>query len=230
MKSSKTVRVLEIGCGEGRVLMQLRRLFPSIELYGINKEPWQAMKGQKSLLTTATHYKIFKKSELKKLKPVLPKIYFYDAEKLRFRDNFFDLIISQASIHYIRRKDRLLEDVWRVLKKGGVALLHFDSYKKKYPRFMQQDAPRFVVYKNKRIVPLSAIVKNLRRKGFDIRLKRKYNAQLKFMGVNMFIRKNSGRKLRLNLKFEEGCSFDLKRFRRRKNDDIFFGYRSVFRA
>jgi len=42
--SKDKVRVLEIGCGEGRVLMELKKLFPNIELHGINKSPWSAMK------------------------------------------------------------------------------------------------------------------------------------------------------------------------------------------
>lgn len=104
------VRVLEIGCGEGRVLMGLRKLFPTIELHGINRKPWAAMKGSSSLKRTATYYDIFTSSELKEVS--LPKIYFYDAQELKFPDNYFDLIISQVSIQYVARKDLLLEEVW----------------------------------------------------------------------------------------------------------------------
>src|SRR3990167_1277863 len=67
LSQQKIVRVLEIGCGEGRVLMELRKLFPTIELHGINKKPWDVMQCSESLKETALHYKIFKNEELKNI-------------------------------------------------------------------------------------------------------------------------------------------------------------------
>jgi len=52
---SPSVRVLEIGCGEGRVLMELRKRLPTVELHGINKIPWTAMRGRESLLKTGIY-------------------------------------------------------------------------------------------------------------------------------------------------------------------------------
>lgn len=43
LRSRKSVSVLEIGCGEGRTLMELRRIFGDIELHGINKERYSAV-------------------------------------------------------------------------------------------------------------------------------------------------------------------------------------------
>src|SRR3990167_1710614 len=113
LKINSNVKALEIGCGEGRVLMELAKLFPDIELHGINKKPWAVMRGTSSLKITGTHYKIFTTSEVKKIK--LPTIHFANAKKLDFKDNYFDLIYSQVAIQYVDRKDQLIEEVWRVL-------------------------------------------------------------------------------------------------------------------
>lgn len=232
VKNAKApVRVLELGCGEGRVLMQLRKLFPASELYGINKSPWPAMKGSQSLKRTGTYYKIFTKKEINKIK--LPKIYFYDAsKKLRFKDNYFDVIYSQVAIHYFERKDMLLEEVWRVLKPGGYAFLHIDTYGKHYPDFMQHPSPRFLIYKNDKLYPLKNFVSDLKKKGYDVSYKNrlaKPEPNLFLHGVNLFLHKNK-KNLKLNLKFDEQSSFNLMKLAKTEKDKhIFWGHRSVYR-
>ena len=83
------------------------------------------MQGSQSLKKTALYYKIFSPTEIENIS--LPKIQFYDAKELRFQDNYFDAIISQFAIPYIDRKDILIEESWRTLKKGGSAFLHIDT-------------------------------------------------------------------------------------------------------
>ncbi len=157
--SQESVRLLEIGCGEGRVLMELRKLFPSIEIHGINKKPWPAMKGQKSLMATERKYKIFLKEEAQNAE--LPITHFYDATQLRFPDHYFDVVISQVSIYQVIRKDILLQEVWRVLKKGARAFLHIDSMCKGYPDFLNQETPRFVIYKNDTPYPFKRYINRI---------------------------------------------------------------------
>jgi hypothetical protein len=53
LASRPDVRLLEIGCGEGRVLMELRRSFPNLDRSGINRNPWPAMRCSQSLVETA---------------------------------------------------------------------------------------------------------------------------------------------------------------------------------
>jgi len=222
-----TVRVLEIGCGEGRVLMELCRLFPSIELHGINKAPWPAMKGRQSLRRTATYYNIFKKSELSKI--ILPKIQFYDASELKFKDAYFDLIISQVAIPYVERKDRLLEECWRVLKRDGKALLHIDSLRPDNPDFLQTKIPRFVIYRKRKRVDLKSIISEKKRAGYSIRLKsvRREDGVEKY---NIILKKNNSKPLRLGLEFDEVSSFNIYPLdKEHRYSDIFWGYRSVFR-
>jgi len=50
-----------------------------------------------------------------------------DALNLSFEDNAFDLVISVDVIEHVGRPERMVEEVRRVLKPGGVALITFPS-------------------------------------------------------------------------------------------------------
>jgi len=237
----KNVRVLEIGCGEGRVLMQLRKLYPKIELHGINKKPWKAMKGTKSLKKTATFYKIFSKKELLSQGVKLPKIYFYDATKLRFKKNYFDVIISQVAIQYFERKDQVIEEAWRVLKTGGVAYLGIDSRRNEAPDFLRNETPRFIIYENdnnktirskqNKIISLKKYAGALRKKGFDILYSSYDEAEENIIKTRacLTMHKNRTGKLDLGIKYHAPSSFELSRMIDKDHKGFWFwGFRSVF--
>ena len=228
--SQESVRLLEIGCGEGRVLMELRKLFPSIEIHGINKKPWPAMKGQKSLIAAGANYKIFSREEARNVE--LPIPHFYDATQLRFPDHYFDVVISQVSIYQIKRKDLLLQEVWRVLKKGARAFLHMDSMSDGYPDFLNQETPRFLIYKNNKLYPFERFVKKLRERKYDITCRIAFGQQgddANLKRTNIVMHKNTDAGLNLGLSFEELSSFDLSVLGKIFNGDKIVGYRSVYR-
>lgn len=229
ISSLGSVRLLEIGCGEGRVLMELRKLFPSIEIHGVNKKPWPAMKGQKSLIATGTRYKIFSREEAKNVE--LPIPHFYDATQLRFPDNYFDVVISQVSIYQVKRKDLLLQEVWRVLKKGARAFLHMDSMCEGYPDFLNQETPRFVIYKNNKLYPFKRFINELRDKDYNITCRIALGQQREDANLrrtNIVMHKNTDAALHLNLTFDGLSSFDLSVLEKIFNGDKIVGYRSVY--
>jgi ubiquinone/menaquinone biosynthesis C-methylase UbiE len=229
LRSCEPVRLLEIGCGEGRVLMELRKLFPAVELHGINKKPWPAMKGPKSLIATAANYGIFTKEEARRVS--LPALHFYDATELRFPGGYFDVVISQVSFYLMKRKDLLLEEVWRVLKKGGKAFLHVDSMYEDYPDFISQETPRFIIYKNKRLHPLRRFIKEMRVKGYDITCKMAFGNQAgdkDLKRTHIVMHKNTEACLELSLSFDELSSFDLSVLGKIFKGDKLVGHRSVF--
>jgi len=168
LKLKKEVRVLEIGFGEGRCLLDLRELFPdkNLILYGINDKRKGNLRKKSDFLKNA------KRFNLSISKSGLPNIHFYDVgEGLKFESNYFDLIISQVSFHYVGDKAKLLEEIWRTLKFEGKAYLHIDlDYKEKSPDFMKfnKETPFFIIYNKGKIMKLSSYLKGFRNKGFDI--------------------------------------------------------------
>jgi len=209
--------------------MELRKLYPNIELFGINKKPWAAMKGSQSLKRTGTFYKIFSQDEIRKAK--LPKIDFYYARNLKFPDNYFDLILSQVSIQYIDRKDTLIEDVWRVLKKGRSAFLNIDTYQDNFPDFLEFATPRFIIYKHGRVYPIRNLVKDLRKDGYDITYRTYIDEECEKnkKRINLTLHKNKASKLNLGLQFDQAASFDLRLLKKEVEGGPILGYRSVYR-
>jgi len=160
---------------------------------------------------------------------LLPKPFFYDAGKgLKFKSGYFDIIISQVAFHYVGDKAKLLEEFWRVLKLQGKAFLQIDYYKKYYPDFLQinKETPRFVIYENNKLVKLSSYLNKFRKKGFDIRLKKKKDQALRFV----LIKKNKTDSLKLGLKYDDDSLFNLTKFyKEKKKKRIWRGTRSVFK-
>ncbi|MEK6847410.1 MAG: class I SAM-dependent methyltransferase, partial [Nanoarchaeota archaeon] len=104
LNTEKEIRVLEIGFGEGKCLLDLRVLFPqkNVKLFGINKKKDGKMHEKIDFIKNAKSF------GLKIVRDNLPKPYFYDAgDELKFKDNFFDLVISQVSFHYVGDKAKL---------------------------------------------------------------------------------------------------------------------------
>lgn len=100
-------KVLDAGCGGGRNLVYFLR--NGYEVYGIDAEP-NAVSAVRTLSKT--------------LAPAIPEENFMvaPAEDLPFNNEFFDLVISSAVLHFAKDADhfdRMLQSMWQVLKPGG---------------------------------------------------------------------------------------------------------------
>jgi len=226
LKTQKNVRVLEFGFGEGKCLLDLRTIFPNerVELYGVNKKKEGEMYQRKDFAINA------KKFGLPIPKPnLLPKPFFYDAGNgLKFKSDYFDVIISQVAFPYVSDKAKLIEELWRVLKPQGKAFIHIDDFREDYPDFLQinKETPRFIIYDNNRLVKLSVCLNKFRKKGFNVRFKRKKNRGVGFI----LMEKNASKPLNLGLKYDDDSSFDLTVFNKEKKiQGVWWGMRSVFK-
>ncbi len=182
-KRAGKVKLLEIGCGKGILLLELRKKFSNLELYGINLNRYHGVKEKKDFIKNAEENKI---SLTKKEKSNLPKINFGDAgKKLPYKENSFDIIISNVSFVHIRNKARALEEIYRVLKIGGVAFISFDVHEikkvlgkeyhklhKKLDKELKEDyIPRFLMKVNNKFLGKREFFQRIKKKGFDIKVK-----------------------------------------------------------
>lgn len=116
-------RVMEIGFGNGRALMELKKLFPEIEFYGINKEKTHTFYRRESFILTALKFNIMTDVEASDV--ALPYVVFQDldfGQKIPYDDNKFDLIYSQETMAHIRYSFELFNEIMRVLKKDGISI------------------------------------------------------------------------------------------------------------
>lgn len=120
--AGRKTRVMEIGPGNGRVLMELKKLLPNVEFYGINKEKTRTFYRRESFILTALNFELFSRAELNEME--LPYLLFLDLDfgaKIPYKDNRFDVIFSQDTISEIKYKFELFNEIMRILKPGGVS-------------------------------------------------------------------------------------------------------------
>ncbi len=110
-KISKSDVILDIGCGEG--LQTLILGIKCKKIYGIDIN--------KRWLSIARLRSYYKKNKINS------KIIFGKLENLNFQDNYFDKIFSICVLEHISNYLNVLEEIYRILKKGGQLLLSVDS-------------------------------------------------------------------------------------------------------
>lgn len=109
------MRVLDAGCGGGRNLYYFLR--NGFDVFGIDQN-YDAIEHIKSLA--------------KMIAPNLPEsnFQFSTIEKMSFEDNSFDLVISNAVLHFAENEDHfkaMCFEMWRVLKPQGVLFVRLAS-------------------------------------------------------------------------------------------------------
>lgn len=106
---NKKIRVLDIGCGTGTLVVELKKEKSLIELYGVDPD--------EKILALARK-KIIKNDVTIHLRQAY-------AQKLPFPDNHFDAAYSSLVWHHIpdHAKQDCFNEVFRVLKKGCIFVL-----------------------------------------------------------------------------------------------------------
>jgi ubiquinone/menaquinone biosynthesis C-methylase UbiE len=120
--AKRKLRLLEVGCGYGVALMQLRHRFRDrVELMGTNRE--ESHGNRDAMLTAALLCDVSAVADVQSV--TLPTITYCDAaDGLPFDDRSFDLVVSQMCVQYITDKILLLREAARVLRDDGIAMIH----------------------------------------------------------------------------------------------------------
>lgn len=95
-------KVLDVGCGDGAMLAEIKKLYPSVQVYGVDI----SKKGVGIARKRGINAKV---TDLNK--------------KIPFKKDFFDFIIGHEIIEHLVDPDKFLEESARVLKKGGYIAL-----------------------------------------------------------------------------------------------------------
>lgn len=106
---TQAIKILDVGCGAGRWLQELGKIFPKSEIWGVDKEP-------KAI-------EFCQKRNLKNLK-------IGTAEKLPFDDFSFDLVTCLDLLEHVSGDQKAISEFYRILKPGGFLILSVPAYKK----------------------------------------------------------------------------------------------------
>jgi ubiquinone/menaquinone biosynthesis C-methylase UbiE len=99
-------KILELGCGTAYISALIKNKYGSSEMYALDISPNYlklAQKISRVLFNSRIDYFIAA-----------------DAERIPFKSEHFDFVISSAMIHHLPNPDDAIKEIARVLKKGGI--------------------------------------------------------------------------------------------------------------
>jgi ubiquinone/menaquinone biosynthesis C-methylase UbiE len=101
-KVSKDDKVLDIGCGNGRLIHEISRKAP-ISAYGVDISP----------------------NMIKECRKLNPNINFQvsNGETLNFEDGFFDILIINCALHHMNNPQKFFIEAQRILKTNGILIV-----------------------------------------------------------------------------------------------------------
>ena len=116
-------RLLDIGTGPGRLLLKLAEYSKQLQLAGLDISAAMVSRAKANIKRAGLGGKIDIREGA--------------AEKLPFADGFFDVVVSTGTVHHWKHPGACLDDIHRVLKTGGWALLY--DLVRRTPRKIRQE-------------------------------------------------------------------------------------------
>jgi len=97
----ENIRILDVGCKNGRFIFTLASFLQNCELYGVDLDSRRIQKNQARNKYDNVHF------------------YCVPAEDLHFENDYFDIIVCTNTLHHFPHRVRSLDEMYRVLKSGG---------------------------------------------------------------------------------------------------------------
>jgi ubiquinone/menaquinone biosynthesis C-methylase UbiE len=100
-------RLLDIGCGTGKFLAQVAECFPETEIFGLDLSPGMLERAKPRCQRYGDRVRLVRG----------------DSACLPFPDNFFDVVTCSHSFHHYPDQQRVICEIYRVLRPNGRMLL-----------------------------------------------------------------------------------------------------------
>ena len=118
--------LLDVGTGPGRLLIKLYEQAPALHVHGIDISPTMVARAAANVGKAGLSGVVEVKEG--------------DVCTIPYEDGFFDVVVSTGSIHHWKEPVRALNEIYRVLKGGGYALVY--DVVSDTPRSVLQEAAR----------------------------------------------------------------------------------------
>jgi SAM-dependent methyltransferase len=223
------IDVLEVGFGHGHALLELAWRFRArpVAFHGVDIGYKSPIKTREDLLDVVRAHEIVPAEQLAVF--TLPYIDFYDATQLRFADESLDLVFTAVTIRFMRDKARHIEEVCRVLRPGGRAILHLGESNWDYPsgkicgdRLFTPYTSRLVLKHHDELVPLPEYMSLFEGDAFHFAFTRSTRCIL-------CVDKLASASLSLHLDYDDERSMGARKVPlRNRNGEVRGGFRSVY--
>ena len=120
----KSKKIVDLGCGDGGIVSSLINSFKSKEIVGIDISPRRIGSLKKKFPGRKFHCEDICKTSLKK--------------------NLFDIVISTQAIEHVEDDKELIEEIYRILKKGGYVYIS-SVIKKPWAMYKYRRKGKFVL-------------------------------------------------------------------------------------
>lgn len=102
-------RLLDLGCGPGGIAVKIAICCPELEVVGVDRSENMIRAAREATVEHGLSGRVF--------------FFRADANKLCFPDRLFDFVISNSVLHHLATPLQVFEEIARVMKRGGVALV-----------------------------------------------------------------------------------------------------------
>lgn len=102
--------VLDVGTGPGYLPIAIAKLMNEVEVVGIDLGVDMVRMAKASAQKAGVADRV--------------KLEVMNAQKMHYEDSYFDSVVSTRSFHHWRNKVKVLNEIYRVLKPGGKALIY----------------------------------------------------------------------------------------------------------
>jgi ubiquinone/menaquinone biosynthesis C-methylase UbiE len=132
-QSTANLKLLDVACGTGRFLSEVKMNFPDLQVVGLDLSPWYLKKARETLAG-------FTRADFCEA----------NAEEIPFKENHFDALTCIYLFHELPRRVRsqVVHEMSRVLKPGGLMVHvdtiqlgdkpHFDGSLKHFPKHFHE--------------------------------------------------------------------------------------------
>jgi len=109
---SRSDKILNVGCGFG--LVELWGLDHGYQCHGVEPDPVAAAIAGKLLSLNSYHHR--------------QHIFREYGEKLHFKNDYFDVVVSQSTLEHVSQPELVIDEMLRVLKPGGFLVIVCPNY------------------------------------------------------------------------------------------------------
>ena len=111
---SKNLTIVEVGCGAGKLLLEIVSRVKPRDVLGLDISHAMARISRRNLIKNEMYSYV--------------NLIVADAHKMPIREGCFDLVVSTGTLHHIKKPVEFFKECSRVLRKNGEAWIYEFSY------------------------------------------------------------------------------------------------------